>query len=167
VITQLRSLNPDVLHVAMFFTEASILAQQLQAADIDIPVVTTTSMFNPQYIVLGGDAVEGHIVPATFFSGNPDPRVQAFVTEYETRYGIPADSFAAIAYDSVGILAAAIEHIAANDGEITRAAIRDAMVEMEPYAGVSGVAAFNEVGDVVKEITWLTIEDGEFETLKR
>lgn len=167
VITQLRSLNPDVLHVAMFFTEASILAQQLQAANIDIPVVTTTSMFNPQYIVLGGDAVEGHIVPATFFSGNPDPRVQAFVTEYETRYGIPADSFAAIAYDSVGILAAAIEHIAANDGEITRTAIRDTMVEMEPYAGVSGVAAFNEVGDVVKEITWLTIEDGEFETLKR
>jgi branched-chain amino acid transport system substrate-binding protein len=167
VITQLRSVNPDVLHVAMFFTEASILAQQLAAADIDIPVVTTTSMFNPQYIVLGGDAVEGHIVPATFFTGNPDPTVQAFVSEYESRYGIPADSFAAIAYDSVGILAAAMEHIIANGGEITRAAIRDAMVEMEPYAGVSGVAAFNEVGDVVKEITWLTIENGEFTTVKR
>ncbi len=166
VITQLRSLNPDVLHVAMFFTEASILAQQLQAADIDIPVVTTTSMFNPQYIVLGGDAVEGHVVPATFFTGNPDPSVQAFVTEYESRYGIPADSFAAIAYDSVGILAAAMEHVVAGGGELTRSAIRDAMVEMEPYKGVSGVAAFNEVGDVVKEITWLTIEDGQFKTIK-
>ena len=167
VITQIRSLNPDVLHTAMFFTEASILAQQLQAADIDIPVVTTTSMFNPQYIVLGGDAVEGHIIPATFFTGNPDPAVQAFVTEYESRYGIPADSFAAIAYDSVGILAAAMEHLVANGEEITRAGIRDAMVEMEPYAGVSGVAAFSPEGDVVKEITWLTIEDGQFTTLER
>jgi branched-chain amino acid transport system substrate-binding protein len=166
VITQLRSVKPDVLHVAMFFTEASILAQQLQAADIDIPVVTTTSMFNPQYIVLGGDAVEGHIIPATFFTGNPDPVVQAFVTEYESRYGIPADSFAAIAYDSVGILAAAMEHIHANGGELSRSAIRDAMVEMEPYAGVSGVAAFSPEGDVVKEITWLTIEDGQFKTIK-
>lgn len=167
VITQVRSLEPDVLHVAMFFTEGSILAQQLAAADIDIPVVTATSMFNPQYIVLGGDAVEGHIIPATFFSGNPNPKVQAFVTEYESRYGIPADSFAAIAYDSVGILASAMEHIVANDGEITREAIRDAMVEMEPYDGVSGVAAFSPEGDVVKEITWLTIEDGEFTTIER
>lgn len=167
VITQLRSLNPDVLHVAMFFTEAAILAQQLQAAEIDIPVVTTTSMFNPQYIVLGGEAVEGHIVPATFFPGNPAENVQAFVQEYESRYGIAADSFAAIAYDSVGILASAIEHVVDSGGELTRAAIKDAMFEMEPYAGVSGVAAFNEVGDVVKEITWLTIEDGAFTVLKR
>ncbi|HRY24561.1 MAG: ABC transporter substrate-binding protein [Geminicoccaceae bacterium] len=167
VITQLRSLDPDVLHVAMFFTEAAILAQQLQAAGIDIPVVTTTSMFNPQYIVLGGEAVEGHIVPATFFPGNPDPNVQAFVEEYEGRYDIAADSFAAIAYDSVGILAAAIEHVAGQGQEVTRAAIQKAMFEMEPYAGVSGVAAFNEVGDVVKEITWLTIENGEFTVLER
>jgi branched-chain amino acid transport system substrate-binding protein len=165
VITQIRSLEPDVLHVAMFFTEASILAQQLEAAGIDIPVVTSTSMFNPQYIVLGGEAVEGHIVPATFFTGNPDPAVQAFVTEYESRYGIPADSFAAIAYDSVGILAAAMQHVVDQGGEITRSAIQEAMFAMEPYAGVSGVAAFNEVGDVVKEITWLTIEDGEFTTI--
>jgi branched-chain amino acid transport system substrate-binding protein len=167
VITQLRSLNPDVLHVAMFFTEASILAQQLAAANIDIPVVTTTSMFNPQYIVLGGEAVEGHIVPATFFPGNPDPKVQAFVTEYESRYGVPADSFAAIAYDSIGILASAMQHIVDNGGEIDRSAIKEAMFAMEPYEGVSGVAAFNEVGDVVKEITWLTIENGEFTTVKR
>lgn len=167
VITQLRSLSPDVLHVAMFFTEAAILAQQLQAAGIDIPVVTTTSMFNPQYIVLGGEAVEGHIVPATFFPGNPAENVQAFVTEYESRYGIAPDSFAAIAYDSLGIIAAAIAHIDANGGEITREAIRDAIHEMEPYDGVSGVAAFNEVGDVVKEITWLTIENGAFRVIDR
>lgn len=167
VITQLRSVNPDVLHVAMFFTEAAILAQQLQAAEIDTPVVTTTSMFNPQYIVLGGEAVEGHIVPATFFPGNPAENVQAFVQEYESRYDIAADSFAAIAYDSVGILASAIDHVAAKGDEITRAAIKDAMFEMEPYKGVSGVAAFNEVGDVVKDITWLTIENGEFTVLER
>lgn len=167
MITQIRALNPDVLHVAMFFTEASILAQQLAAAGIETPVVTSTSMFNPQYIVLGGDAVEGHIIPATFFSGNPDPDVQAFVTEYESRYGMPADSFAAIAYDSVGILAAAMQYVVDNGGEIDRASIQEAMFAMEPYKGVSGVAAFNEVGDVVKQITWLTIENGEFKTIDK
>jgi branched-chain amino acid transport system substrate-binding protein len=117
--------------------------------------------------VLGGEAVEGHIVPATFFPGNPDPKVQAFVTEYESRYGVPADSFAAIAYDSVGILASAMQHIVDNGGEIDRTAIKQAMFAMQPYEGVSGVAAFNEVGDVVKEITWLTIENGEFTTVKQ
>ncbi len=167
VITQIRALNPDVLHVAMFFTEASILAQQLAAAGIETPVVTSTSMFNPQYIVLGGEAVEGHIIPATFFSGNPDPDVQAFVTEYESRYGIPADSFAAIAYDSVGILASAMQYVVDNGGEIDRASIQEAMFAMEPYKGVSGEAAFNEVGDVVKQITWLTIENGEFKTIDK
>ena len=165
LITQLQSLEPDVLHVAMFFTEASILSQQLAAAGIETPVVTSTSMFNPQYIVLGGEAVEGHIIPATFFTGNPAENVQAFVTEYESRYDVPADSFAAIAYDSVGILASAMQHVVDNGGEIDRASIQEAMFAMEPYEGVSGVAAFNEVGDVVKEITWLTIEDGEFTTI--
>ena len=167
VITKLRELDPDVLHIAMFFTEAAILSQQLEAAGIDIPVVTTTSMFNPQYIVLGGEAVEGQIVPATFFPGNPDPKVQAFVKAYEDRYGIHADSFAAIAYDSVGILASAMQYLADHNEEITRSNIKDAMFEMEPYDGVTGVAAFNEDGDVVKKITWLTIEDGEFVLLER
>ena len=36
------------------------------------------------------------------------------------------------------------------------------MFAMPAYDGVSGVAAFNEQGDVVKEITWLTVEDGAF-----
>lgn len=167
VITKLRELNPDVLHIAMFFTEAAILSQQLEAAGIEIPVVTTTSMFNPQYIVLGGEAVEGQIVPATFFPGNPAPNVQAFVKAYEGRYDIPADSFAAIAYDSVGILAAAMQYLADHGQEITRSNIKDAMFAMQPYQGVTGVAAFNQDGDVVKEITWLTIKDGQFVLLER
>ncbi len=162
LITELASLEPDVLHVAMFYTEAAVLAQQLQSAGLDIPVVTTTSMFNPQFIVLGEDAVEGYIVPATFFPGNPAEHVQAFVTQYEERWDETPDSFAAIAYDAVGILAGAMQFVADNGGELTREAIKDAIFAMPPYDGVSGVAAFNEQGDVVKEITWLTIEGGAF-----
>ena len=163
LITQIRSLEPDVLHIAMFFTEAAILAQQLQSAGVDTTVVTSTSLFNPQYIVLGGDAVEGHIIPATFFTGNPDPQVQTFVQAYEERYGIPADSFAAIAYDSIGVITEAIGYLLENDREVTRAAIRDAIQEMPPYQGVSGLIAFDEYGDVVKDMVWLEVRNGAFE----
>ena len=164
LITELASLQPDVLHIAMFYTEAAVLAQQLKSAGLEIPVVTTTSMFNPQFITLGEDAVEGYIIPATFFPGNPAPHVQAFVASYEDRWEGTPDSFAAIAYDSIGILASAMQYVLDDGGDLTREAIKDAMFAMPAYEGVSGVAAFNEQGDVVKEITWLTIVDGEFVT---
>ena len=164
LITELASLQPDVLHIAMFYTEAAVLAQQLKSAGMDITVVTTTSMFNPQFITLGEDAVEGYIVPATFFPGNPASHVQEFVAAYEGRWDGTPDSFAAIAYDSIGILSSAMQYVLDNDGDLTREAIKDAMFAMPAYEGVSGVAAFNEQGDVVKEITWLTITDGAFVT---
>lgn len=159
-ITKARAQAPDLVHIAMFYADAAVLAQQMKQAGWSVPVVTTTSLYHPEFLNQGGDAVEGYYVPTTFFPGNPAPHVQAFVKAYEQRWGRLPDSFAAQAYDSIGVIVAAIRYVLDSGQPLTRRSIRDAMYAMPPYQGVTGVIKFDANGDVVKSLTWLVVRDG-------
>lgn len=162
-ITRLRSANPDAIHIAMFYADAAVIAQQLKQAGLNIPVITSTSLYHPEFIIQGGSAVEGYYVPSTFYPDNPDPAVREFVESYRQLYGSTPSSFAAQAYDSIGLIAAAIRYVLDSGQELTRQAIRDALYEMPPYPGVTGLIKYDENGDVVKPMTWLVVRNGQFE----
>lgn len=165
-ITRIRSVNPDAIHVAMFYADAAVLAQQLAQAGVDVPVITATSLYHPEFLAQGGRAVEGYYVPTTFYPDSPEPVVREFVDGYRVRYGDTPSSFAAQAYDSVGLIVQAVRTILAEGGELTRQAIRDTLYRMPVYQGVTGPIKYDENGDVVKGMTWLTVRDGQFEVVQ-
>lgn len=165
LITRLHTLNPDVIYLALFYADAAVFAQQAKQGGLSVPVVTNSSLHNPQLIALGGDAVEGFYVPANFFPGDPDPVVQNFIAAYRARWNEEPDQFAAIAYDSIAVIAEAIKSILDAGRPLTRQAVRDALYALPPYRGVSGIIRFDSEGDVHKQMTWLVIENGEFKLL--
>lgn len=166
LITRLHSLNADVIYLALFYADAAVFAQQAQQAGLTLPVVTNSSLNNPELITLGGPAVEGFYVPTNYFPGDPHPAVQEFLQAYRERWNEEPDQFAAIAYDSVAVIAEAIRTILASGQPLTRQAVRDALYALEPYRGASGLIQFDAQGDVVKPMTWLVIRDGRFEILE-
>lgn len=165
LITRLHTLNPDAIYLALFYADAAVFAQQAKQGGLRVPVVTNSSLHNPQLIALGGDAVEGFYVPANFFPGDPDPVVQNFIAAYRARWNEEPDQFAAIAYDSIAVIAEAIKSILDAGRPLTRQAVRDALYALPPYRGVSGIIRFDSEGDVHKQMTWLVIENGEFKLL--
>ncbi|MBE3577680.1 MAG: ABC transporter substrate-binding protein [Limnochordales bacterium] len=163
LLTKLRSQSPDLLYVALFYADAAVLAQQLRQAGLNLPVVTNSSLNNPQLIELAGQAVEGWYVPTNYFPGDPSPVVQNFLREYRQRWQEEPDQFAAIAYDSIAVITEAIKSVLAAGKPLDRKAIRDTLYALPPYRGVSGIIKFDAEGDVEKSMTWLIIKNGKFE----
>ena len=127
LITRLHSANVDVIYVALFYADAAVFAQQARQAGLNLPVVTNSSLNNPELIALGADAVEGFYVPTNYFPGDPDPAVQTFLKAYRERWNGEPDQFAAIAYDSIAVIAEAIRTILEGGEPLTRRAVRDAL----------------------------------------
>jgi branched-chain amino acid transport system substrate-binding protein len=110
-------------------------------------------------IVSDSAVAEGALVGAPFTPMDPRPEAQRFVQAYRARFGEEPDGNAALAYDAVRVLAAAIVAVGRDRTEIRDwlAALRTAGA----HAGVTGAIAFDEFGDPVgKAFTMTRIAGG-------
>lgn len=158
VLTKLKDSDPDLLFIASMYNDGALINKQKQKLGWDVPVLGPGSLYSPKLIELGGDAVEGLYTNVVFHPRSPKPEVQAFVSEFEKRYEVTPNMFAAVAFDAINLLADAIERAGSTD----RKAIRDAVAATKDFPGVTGKITFTEVGDVMKEYTRVQIQDGEF-----
>lgn len=160
LVTSLRGSGADSVYLALHYSDAAVLAQQMQASGWDPEVVTATSLYTHQLLELGGESVDGWNVPAFFFAETTDPVVKEFVDDFEARYDEKPDAFGAVGYDSISVIGAALNEIdqVGSDG---REALGEAMSTVE-VPGMTGLMKFDENGDVQKPITWLDISGGEF-----
>ena len=107
-------------------------------------------------------AVEGLFLTSNFLAENPDDNVQQFVKEYEEAYGAEPDQFAAVAYDSLGLMVEALKVSGPDRGKL-----RDALANIKDYEGVTGKTSFDENRDVIKDLIFMQIQNGKFEIYKR
>ena len=90
------------------------------------------------------------------------PTAQAFVKEYEARYG-PLGAYSAYAYEATSIVLWAIRQAGARD----RAAVLAAMKRLKDYPGLFGPQNFDEKGDsLIRDIGLFTVQHGTFVFLK-
>ncbi|QUH25609.1 ABC transporter substrate-binding protein [Serpentinicella alkaliphila] len=161
ILTKINGVKPDVIFVAAFYSETGMIAQQLQQLGYDYPLAGLSALYNEELIKLAGDTVEGLFLTTNFFPSDSDELVNNFLNNFKEAYGQDPDQFAAVAYDTLGMLAKAIE-IAGED----RAAIRDELAKIANYEGVTGNTTFNENRDVIKTMRILQIQDGKFKLFK-
>lgn len=162
VLTRLQAKNPDVLFVAGFYQQVSLLQKQRQDLGWDVPVVTPSSTYSPELIKQGGAAVEGQQLVAVFFPTAADPKVQDFVKNYKARYNSDPNQFAALAYDAVWLLASTI----AKTGSAPTA-IRDGLAnDAAGFVGVTGPMKFNEDRLVAKNYVPLEVQGGQFQLVQ-
>lgn len=133
--------------------------------------------------IIGGDGYDGQAVWAThpelgdvYFTthvylgdDNPDPRVIAFAKAYSMAYdGAEPDGFAALAYDAVGLLLAAID--AADIDEAASATpeeFRLALANLTDYRGVTGTISYENGSRIPrKSVTIIEIRDGAYNLVK-
>ena len=124
VLTAVRDAQPEVVSLISYYTDGALLAQQAQQVGLTAKIIANGACNSPQFIELGGPATEGIVTTTVFFPGNPRPEAQPFVDAYRQRVGQDPDSFGALAYDGVKILA-----WAADRGDFDREGIRQALAE--------------------------------------
>jgi branched-chain amino acid transport system substrate-binding protein len=138
-LTNIRNAHPDGIVFVSYYTDAALLAQQIRALGITVPIVANGSNHSPKFLELGGTAVDGVYLSSNFSPDDPRPEVQSYLQKFREKYGEESDYFAAHAYDTMKLIAAAIEL-----GGPERTAIRDALGQLKDVPSVVyGTVSFN------------------------
>ena len=165
-LTKIKALNPDAIVVSALVEAAAGLELQARQLGIDPKVffIGGNGFNSPKLGDIAGKAADGTLVGSPWFVGKKDKVNQDFVAAFKAKYGgdVP-DQFSAQAYDTIHIVAKAIE--AAGGPEPGK--IRDALVKTT-HSGVMGPFSFSETRDPADTsgVVVLVMKDGRFEELE-
>lgn len=138
-LTKIKSQKPDAVAISALVEPISgvlLQARQLGFGN-ETKFIGGNGANSPKLGQIAGAAADGMLVGSPWFVGKPDPANQEFVKAFRDKYGKDPDQFAAQAYDTVFILAQAIDRAGAADP----ARIRDALLATN-YSGVMGPFRF-------------------------
>jgi branched-chain amino acid transport system substrate-binding protein len=140
VITKAKAAGVDGIVFVAYANDAALLVQQIRGQGLSVPIVANGANATSDFPRLAGEAAEGVYVAGDFSADDPRPEVTAFVKKWRTKYGADdIDYFAVHAYDSMRLMAAAIEL-----GGTDRKAIRDAFGKIRDVPSVLyGKITFN------------------------
>ncbi|MCX6090255.1 MAG: ABC transporter substrate-binding protein, partial [Candidatus Atribacteria bacterium] len=96
---------------------------------------------------------------------DPDPAIQQFKKDYQADIGNPPENaFAALGYDTMKVLAKAIEIT----GSAEPKKIPEGLAKIQDFKGVSGVISYLEGSQVpTKGVSVIEVKDGKFITVKQ
>ena len=157
-IANFRAAGAEVIMVAGMYGTLGPFVVALQNSDYIVPVVGCSNAYTSNMLDYASQAPDIQIyAPVSFFAGNTDPKIQAYVQAYTDAYGAAPSALTTQAYDSVGIMLTALEAC----GSLDREAMKNAIYDIK-YDGMSGYTTFDSIGDAQKVFTKLTIKDGEW-----
>ncbi|WP_343547939.1 ABC transporter substrate-binding protein [Ralstonia sp.] len=163
-LVRVRDAKPDGIVLISYYADGALIAGQLRATGIQLPIVAASSVYSPKFLELGATAVNGVATNTTFFPDEPRPEVQTFVKQFRAKYQRDPDAFNAFAYDAVILAAEALKA-----GGTDRRAIRDALPKLRDVPSVVfGRATFDpatrrvlgvrSVNVVVKDGKWTLLD---------
>ena len=161
-LTRIKDSNPDAIFISALSPETTEILIQSHQLEIpaDVPFIVT--VLASDQIQLAGDAAEGAITFTNWVDTASTPGNQAFVQNYQTTYGIEPNTWAALSYTSVYLLAEAIEAAQSTDSS----KIRDAMANIMDLDTILGKFSFDAVGDAVYNPIVLIVENGQLQVFE-
>jgi branched-chain amino acid transport system substrate-binding protein len=153
-VTQLKSLNPDVVFAPGNFTESALIIREARKNGIKIPFIGGDTWETNEFLDVGTDDVEG-VVFSSFYDPNVADSLdaQTFLTEYRLQYNKDPAAVTALGFDGYLIALDAIKRAGSTDPD----KIRDALAKTDNFVGVTGGIEFDINGDaskgaVIKEV---------------
>ncbi|PLX47683.1 MAG: branched-chain amino acid ABC transporter substrate-binding protein [Desulfobulbaceae bacterium] len=171
VVTKIKA-NEDVQAVVNWsiVPAQAIVAKNMRQAGWDVPLFQSHGFGNIKYVEAAGEAAEGIIFPcgrllAAEMLADDHPQksvLTGYINAYETKYdGEKASTFGGHGYDAIMILAKAIE----NAGSTDKYKVRDAIENLQGFAGTGGVFNFSATdhnGLGIDAFEMMTVQDGKF-----
>lgn len=158
-LTSIKSLNPDVIFAPGNYGESALLIKQARDLGMDTPILGGDTWEAPEFLSIGGAAVEGAVFSTHFTAEAPVTEMsKVFLADYEAKYGKKANAFAALGYDAYMVIIDAIERAGSADS----VAIQQALAATEGFVGATGNITLDENGDAVKSAVINKVENGSF-----
>ena len=167
-LTDAQSAGADMLFLPIYYQPAAVILQQANQMGyaptffgVDgMDGILTLENFDTSL-------AEGVYLLTPFSADADDARTQAFVAEYQKRYGEVPNQFAADGYDAVYIVKAALE-AAGCTPDMSAAEICEALIKVMPTITVDGITGegmtWAATGEVSKAPMAVVIKDGVYVT---
>ena len=109
----------------------------------------------PDLVKVARKHVQGAVISTPFFKGSDFERVQLFVQEYRRSFGREPDGFSAHAYDATQLVLSQLA-----TGNTSRTQLRDGILRVHGYPGVSGVTTVRPDGNASKRPFLIGVRKG-------
>lgn len=139
----------DALFIPDSYSRIAMIAPQLAFYNVtEIQLLGTNSWNSPKLLEGDSEFIEGSIFVDGFFPHTFYPRVRDFIDRFYVAFGREPKDMEALAYDATSILADTLKI----EGIRTRTDVRDGLVALKDYPGITGQTSFTETGDVEKSL---------------
>jgi ABC-type branched-subunit amino acid transport system substrate-binding protein len=144
--------------------KVGLIIPQLAFYDIrDVYLLGTNIWHSDSLIRMSRKYLNDAVVVDGFFVESGDYNIQKFVSDFFEIYNEKPEIFAATAYDSALI----ILNLLRNQTLELRSQIKDYLLNMPPYEGITGKTTFRPNGEVSKDLFVLGVRRGKFIELTR
>ena len=147
LVDHVTSLEPAAVYLAAFAPATSALIKELRKQSFEGRILTTSAFTTSAIADVGQEAQDVVLTQLFFELDSEHAHVRKFVEGFEAKFSELPDLYAAYGYDSLRVLAAAVDGRPALASEVTKG-LRD--VSIAGFPGVTGSIQFDEKGDVQK-----------------
>jgi len=146
VVSQIKSLNPDVWFYTAYYSEAALLLKQARDAGVTSIFVGNNSVPTPEFEKIAGVAAIKDSIhlnePMPQFLAYPESK--EFLDAYQAKYNeLPGSIWAVYAADALNAIVAAIAKAGSTDPDQVASAMRT----MTDAKGITGPLLFTDRGD--------------------
>jgi branched-chain amino acid transport system substrate-binding protein len=170
-LTKMRAKNPQAIIAWTIGPPMGIIPKNAKQLGMTIPLFECHGAADPIFFKLAGDAADGVMMPSTKIVVHDQlsrfdrqrKRIQAFVKEYEARFGKTPGTMVAYGVDAADIVLEALKKVGPDRGKI-----RD-KIETIKFVGISGIYKMSPTdhnGLDIKDIVMVRAEKGSFVLLK-
>ncbi len=156
-LERIKNSKPDAVVLWGNALEMGLILNRMRELGMDYPVFTSDRGVNPLFIKTAGKNANGVVTTCQYNPKADNAKLKAFQKKYKDRFAQEADVFAAHSYDGMNIVINAVQKVGLN-----KYLIRDELVGLKKYKGVTGEILFDATWNDIGRIFMAEIKDGDF-----
>ncbi len=155
-LTKFKDLDYDAIVMPGYYTETGIITKQARDMGIEVPILGPDGFNDDSFGDLAGVANthDVYYVSGYFTKTALSDKATQFIEAYKKKYGSEPNMFAALAYDSVYMIAEAAK------GAKTSIDIADNLAKLSQFDGVTGTMTIDKDHNPIKTALMVKMENG-------
>jgi ABC-type branched-subunit amino acid transport system substrate-binding protein len=148
----------DALYLPGYAERVGLLIPQLAYYNItNVTTIGSNNWHSPDLTERAQRYADGAVFVDGFFPESDDPAMKAVWDAYRSAYHEEPDILSAQAYDAAAMVLSLVK-----DHKDTPQAIRDGLLALKDYHGISGDISFPGNGEAQKKLFLIKVQDGKF-----
>lgn len=153
------ALEFDAVLLALNMPEGADFISRLRQINQEAAIISADGLDVADFIAELGEDAEGVVIVTTYSPYDSRDELESFTGKYQTKYHEEPDVWAIQGYESLQLIAHAIEET----GSYSPAVLADYLRQMKPWPSVSGTISFNRNGEIEgREIYAKQVVNGQF-----